>query len=83
MRCAVFARSHAHAHSEVEKSMIGFYFNFFSSPARLHHNVIKTGVRMINLSYSKISLDDVAAKLQLDSPEEAEYIVAKVRGTSS
>ena len=45
---------------------------------RLHHNVIKTGVRMINLSYSRISLADVARKLQLDSSEDAEFIVAKV-----
>ena len=45
---------------------------------RLHHNVIKTGVRMISLSYSRISLVDVADKLQLDSAEEAEFIVAKV-----
>eukprot|EP01137_Pigoraptor_chileana_P013289 Opistho-2@4631 len=44
---------------------------------RLRHNVIKTGVRMINLSYSRISLVDIAKKLQLDSPEDAEYIVAK------
>ncbi|XP_046841637.1 26S proteasome non-ATPase regulatory subunit 3-like [Xenia sp. Carnegie-2017] len=44
---------------------------------RLHHNVIKTGIRMISLSYSKISLEDIAAKLQLDSPEDAEFIVAK------
>lgn len=45
---------------------------------RLRHNVIKTGVRMINLSYSRISLTDVAQKLLMDSPEDAEYIVAKV-----
>lgn len=44
---------------------------------RLRHNVIKTGVRMINLSYSKILLSDVAQKLMLDCPEDAEYIVAK------
>uniref|UniRef100_A0A8C4R622 26S proteasome regulatory subunit RPN3 n=1 Tax=Eptatretus burgeri TaxID=7764 RepID=A0A8C4R622_EPTBU len=44
---------------------------------RLRHNVIKTGVRMISLSYSRISLVDIAQKLQLDSPEDAEYIVAK------
>uniref|UniRef100_A0A671N4S2 26S proteasome non-ATPase regulatory subunit 3 n=1 Tax=Sinocyclocheilus anshuiensis TaxID=1608454 RepID=A0A671N4S2_9TELE len=44
---------------------------------RLRHNVIKTGVRMINLSYSRISLADIAQKLQLDSPEDAEFIVAK------
>lgn len=46
---------------------------------RLRHNVIKTGIRMINLSYSRISLVDVAKKLLLDSPEDAEFIVAKVR----
>lgn len=44
---------------------------------RLRHNVIKTGVRMINLSYSRISLADIAQKLLLDSPEDAEYIIAK------
>ncbi|XP_032890956.1 26S proteasome non-ATPase regulatory subunit 3 isoform X1 [Amblyraja radiata] len=44
---------------------------------RLRHNVIKTGVRMISLSYSRISLNDIAQKLQLDSPEDAEFIVAK------
>lgn len=44
---------------------------------RLHHNVIKTGIRMISLSYSKISLEEIASKLQLDSPEDAEFIVAK------
>ena len=41
--------------------------------------MIKAGVRMINLSYSRISLSDIAQKLQLDSPEDAEFIVAKVR----
>jgi len=44
---------------------------------RLHHNVIKTGIRKINLSYSRISLADVARKLQLDSPEDTEFILAK------
>lgn len=33
---------------------------------------------MISLSYSRISLADIAQKLQLDSPEDAEFIVAKV-----
>ncbi len=46
---------------------------------RLRHNVIKTGIRMISLSYSRISLKDVCLKLQLDSEEDAEYIVAKVK----
>ena len=50
---------------------------YCTSP-RLHHNVIKTGIRMISLSYSKISLEEIASKLQLDSPEDAEFIVAKV-----
>ncbi len=34
---------------------------------------------MISLSYSRISLADIAQKLLLDSPEDAEYIVAKVQ----
>ena len=44
---------------------------------RLRHNVIKTGLRTISLSYSKIPLEDVANKLALDSREDAEFIVAK------
>lgn len=47
---------------------------------RLRHNVIRTGLRRINVSYSKISLADVASKLHLDSPspvDDAESIVAK------
>lgn len=34
---------------------------------RLRHNVIKTGLRKINLSYSRISVQDVCQKLHLDS----------------
>ena len=34
---------------------------------------------MISLSYSRISLEDIAEKLKLDSSIDAEYIVAKVR----
>ncbi|XP_065920620.1 26S proteasome non-ATPase regulatory subunit 3-like [Dysidea avara] len=49
----------------------------FTLIIRLRHNVIKTGIRMISLSYSRISLADIAAKLQLDSPQDAEYIIAK------
>lgn len=37
---------------------------------------------MISLSYSRISLADIAQKLQLDSPEDAEFIVAKVTSDS-
>lgn len=53
-------------------------FNFVLFLHRLRHNVIKTGVKMISLSYSKISLDNIAQKLQLDSAVDAEFIVAKV-----
>lgn len=44
---------------------------------RLRHNVIKTGIRMISLSYARISLKDICLKLHLDSEEDAEYIVSK------
>ena len=44
---------------------------------RLRQNVIKTGIRMMSLSYAKISLRDICMKLDLDSEESAEYIVAK------
>ncbi|PRP79338.1 proteasome 26S non-ATPase subunit 3-like [Planoprotostelium fungivorum] len=44
---------------------------------RLRHNVIKTGLRKINLSYSRISLEDIRVKLQLDSVEDVEFIAAK------
>jgi len=44
---------------------------------RLHHNVVKTAVRTISLAYTRITFADIAKKLILDSPEDAEYIVAK------
>ena len=44
---------------------------------RLRQNVIKTGIRMMSLSYAKISLRDICLKLDLESEESAEYIVAK------
>ncbi|OWM74950.1 probable 26S proteasome non-ATPase regulatory subunit 3 [Punica granatum] len=47
---------------------------------RLRHNVIRTGLRNISISYSRISLADVAKKLRLDSSNpvaDAESIVAK------
>ncbi|RKP13842.1 26S proteasome non-ATPase regulatory subunit 3-like protein [Piptocephalis cylindrospora] len=44
---------------------------------RLRINVIKTGIRMISLSYSRISLKDICLKLHLDSEADAESIVAK------
>jgi 26S proteasome regulatory subunit N3 len=44
---------------------------------RLRQNVIKTGIRRLSLSYSRISLRDICLKLNLDSEEDAEYIVGK------
>jgi len=44
---------------------------------RLRQNVIRAGLRNISLSYSRIALKDVAAKLQLDHPEDMESIAAK------
>ncbi|KAG2439463.1 hypothetical protein HXX76_004818 [Chlamydomonas incerta] len=44
---------------------------------RLHQNVIRIGLRRINLAYSRISLAEIAAKLHLNNAEDAEYIVAK------
>ncbi|XP_047049638.1 probable 26S proteasome non-ATPase regulatory subunit 3 [Lolium rigidum] len=47
---------------------------------RLRHNVIRTGLRNISISYSRISLPDIAKKLRLDSENpvaDAECIVAK------
>lgn len=44
---------------------------------RLEHNVVKTGLRKISVSYSRISLADVAAKLGLSDAKSAEYVSAK------
>lgn len=44
---------------------------------RLGHNVLKTGLRKVSVSYSRVSLDDIAAKLHLESAAAAEYICAK------
>eukprot|EP01104_Vermistella_antarctica_P012441 TRINITY_DN35_c0_g1_i1.p1 TRINITY_DN35_c0_g1~~TRINITY_DN35_c0_g1_i1.p1 ORF type:complete len:535 (-),score=212.36 TRINITY_DN35_c0_g1_i1:131-1735(-) len=49
----------------------------FTLVQRIRHNVIKTGLRKINLSYSRIHLSDICAKLNLDSVEDAEFIVTK------
>ncbi|CAD6902921.1 unnamed protein product [Tilletia controversa] len=49
----------------------------YSLILRLRFNVIKTGIRMISLAYSRISLKDITQKLNLESEEDAEYIVAK------
>jgi len=44
---------------------------------RLRHNVIKTGLRKINTSYSRISFVDICSKLSLESVVDAQFIVAK------
>ena len=44
---------------------------------RLGHNVLKTGLRKISVSYSRISLLDIAEKLHINSPAAVEYICAK------
>ncbi|EXJ90021.1 26S proteasome regulatory subunit N3 [Capronia epimyces CBS 606.96] len=44
---------------------------------RLRQNVIRTGIRMMSLSYARISLRDMCLRLGLDSEESAEYMVAK------
>ena len=49
----------------------------YSLVLRLKHTVIKFGLRKLNISYSKISIKDIAKKLSLESPEETEQIVAK------
>ena len=44
---------------------------------RLHHTVIKAGLRSVSVAYSKISLDEVAKKLGLKSSDEAVSVAAK------
>lgn len=44
---------------------------------RLRFNVIKTGLRKMSVSYSRISIADIASKLSISSLEDAEYIVSK------
>lgn len=51
--------------------------NNYNLVLRLRQNVIKTGIRIISLSYKRISLKDICIKLHLDSELTAEYIVAK------
>lgn len=49
----------------------------YSLVLRLRQNVIKTGIRIMSLTYSRISLKDICLRLHLDSEESAEYIVSK------
>mmetsp|Transcript_16763 Transcript_16763/g.48141 ORF Transcript_16763/g.48141 Transcript_16763/m.48141 type:complete len:598 (+) Transcript_16763:29-1822(+) len=45
--------------------------------SRLAHSVVKAGLRRLNVSYSRISLEDVTKRLGLPSIESAEFVVAK------
>lgn len=49
----------------------------FTLMNRLRSSVIKTGLRNINLAYSRISFKDIAARLKLGSATDAELICAK------
>ncbi|KAG8474254.1 hypothetical protein CXB51_033991 [Gossypium anomalum] len=68
---------------ELFRSVAEKFSSIFSSDrthnliVRLRHNVIRIGLRNISISYSRISLVDVAKKLRLDSVADAESIVAK------
>lgn len=44
---------------------------------RLRQNVIRTGVRMLSLAYSRIPLRDICIRLGIDSEQSAEYMIAK------
>ncbi|CAC9699002.1 26S proteasome regulatory subunit RPN3, putative [Plasmodium sp. DRC-Itaito] len=44
---------------------------------RIHHNVIKTALRIINLSYSRISINDIGKKIGIESSLDVVGITAK------
>lgn len=60
------------------KSLLNKYQTLFHADKnltliqRLRHTVIKFGLKKLNISYSKISIKDIAKKLSLDSVEETE-----------
>lgn len=45
--------------------------------SRLAHQVVKAGLRKLHVSYSRISLQDVADRLGLPSATSAEFVIAK------
>ncbi|DAZ98548.1 TPA: hypothetical protein N0F65_007047 [Lagenidium giganteum] len=51
--------------------------NTYTLILRLRHNVIKTGLRKISTSYSRIRFADICTKLALETPQDAEFICAK------
>eukprot|EP00186_Timspurckia_oligopyrenoides_P001742 CAMPEP_0182443370 /NCGR_PEP_ID=MMETSP1172-20130603/2125_1 /TAXON_ID=708627 /ORGANISM="Timspurckia oligopyrenoides, Strain CCMP3278" /LENGTH=514 /DNA_ID=CAMNT_0024638631 /DNA_START=44 /DNA_END=1588 /DNA_ORIENTATION=- len=44
---------------------------------RLRQNVIKAGLRKLNTCYSRISISDLSERLNLDSVQDAEFVIAK------
>jgi 26S proteasome regulatory subunit N3 len=49
----------------------------FTLISRLAHSVVKAGLRKLNVSYSRISLEDIAQRLGLANETSAEFVVAK------
>lgn len=49
----------------------------FTLISRLAHVVVKAGLRKLHISYSRISLQDVADRLGLESARSAEFVVMK------
>mmetsp|Transcript_1481 Transcript_1481/g.2690 ORF Transcript_1481/g.2690 Transcript_1481/m.2690 type:complete len:542 (+) Transcript_1481:60-1685(+) len=45
--------------------------------SRLAHSVVKAGLRRLNMSYSRISLEDIAHRLGLANATSAEFVVSK------
>ncbi|KAK1928394.1 26S proteasome non-ATPase regulatory subunit 3 [Phytophthora citrophthora] len=51
--------------------------NTYTLILRLRHNVIKTGLRKISSSYSRILFTDICEKLALENAQNAEFVCAK------
>uniref|UniRef100_A0AAV1VN37 PCI domain-containing protein n=1 Tax=Peronospora matthiolae TaxID=2874970 RepID=A0AAV1VN37_9STRA len=51
--------------------------NTYTLIIRLRHNVIKTGLRKISTSYSRIVFTDICQKLALENAQNAEFVCAK------
>merc|ERR1711865_368965 len=51
--------------------------NTYTLISRLAQQVVKAGLRKLHVSYSRLSLQDVAEKLGLPSATSAEFVVAK------
>lgn len=46
--------------------------------ARLQQNVLRTAIRKISITYSRITMQDIANKIQMNDKAEAQRIVEKV-----